>query len=265
MINKKNSGELMKIKKIGYVIICILFFAFATDQAWSSTTDPLPLNQIALQLTAEQWVVTKTANVVVGVDATFNGSQLAQARNDVLTKLGKFVTNSDWHITTFDRTQDESGLEKIHLEAQARIPDQSLGDLRNQAKSFTKPGETYTIMSIDYSPTVAESEAVKNDLRSKIYSQIKEELVRINGVFANQQYYVHSVDFGNLIPQPLPAMASGRMMMAAAVQANAEAQPAVTVSNKITLQATVILAATISGINNSSTSLQSSKLYSTDK
>jgi hypothetical protein len=239
----------MKLKKSGYLLACLLAGLLIAAKALPST-DPLPINQIALQLTAEQWVVTKTANVIVGVDATFNGSQLAQARTDILGKLAKFVPNSEWHITTFDRTQDDSGLEKIHLEAQARIPDQSLGDVRQQAKSFTKPGETYNIINIDYTPTVAEMEAVRNDLRAKIYSQIKDELARVNSVYTNQQYYVHSIDFAGFNAQPPQPMAGGRMMMAA-VQANAEAQPAIAVSNKITMQVTAILAATIPGINNS--------------
>lgn len=216
---------------------CLLW----VNHAWADNI--LPLNQISLQLTAEQWVVTKTANVIVGIDASLNGAQLAAARQEILQKLAKFVPGAEWHITIFDRSQDSSGLEKLHIEAQARVLEQALGNIRQQAKTNSKPGQTYTLLAIDYTPTLAEVEAVRSILRNKIYSQVKDEVNRLNNLYPSQQYYVHRIDFGSV-----QTTAPMERMTLAAAKTNDMGQAEIPVSNKSLLQANVVLASTINGL-----------------
>ena len=110
-----------------------------------------PLDEVNFQLSSKAWVSTKSTLVSVNINATLSGSDLVKARAEILDKLNK-IAAGDWHITQFERTQDTSGLEKLFVEAQARITDADLTNVYQNAKTVSKPGATYTINALT-SPT----------------------------------------------------------------------------------------------------------------
>lgn len=200
------------------------------------------LNKVTYQLSAEEWAKTSTVMVNVGVDAVFNEDKLEQVRADILKKLNQLASNAQWHITTFARNPDQSGLERLQMQAQARINNNALGNLRQQAKSLSKPGETISILSIDYSPSLAEIEATRMELHKQIYDQAKTELAKLNQMYPNQKYYLHYIKFlsQSQLPEPQPVM---RMNL---IAANAKAEAAsMPVSDKVIVTARVTLASTI--------------------
>jgi len=202
--------------------------------------DPMQpvLNDVIYQTTAEQWVTTQTANVIVNVNATLNEDQLAAAHADILAKLDK-LADADWHVTQFNRNPNESGLEQLLVEAQARLPETALSDLREQAKKLSKPGETITIQSITFEPTLAEIEAVRSQLRSQIYTQVQTELAQLNKMYPTQHYVVHQLNFNATdVPPPQPMVR--KAMMAMVESAGDNAMP-VTVQNKLVMTANVDL------------------------
>src|SRR3954471_20366242 len=75
------------------------------------------LNQVMYQASSEAWVSTKTAEVVVSINATLDENQLSKAHSDILNKLNN-IAKSDWHITQFNRSPNESGLEQLQILAQ---------------------------------------------------------------------------------------------------------------------------------------------------
>ncbi len=226
-------------------LIMGLFIAIAVN-AQSTTSDqssfsfqPI-LHQITFTMTSEQWVTTQNADVFVSVDATLDQSQLASAHNDILQKLNK-LAKTDWHITQFNRSQNSSGLEQLSVVAQARLPETDLSKIRDDAKNLTHPGETFTVLNIAFTPSTAELEAVRAQLRNDLYNKIQNELNTINKIYANQKYVVHQIDFSESgSPQPVPMM---KMMVAgnAAAEAVPSAAP-LTVANKLVMTASVTLA-----------------------
>jgi hypothetical protein len=198
------------------------------------------LNKISYDIAAEDWAKTATVMVEVSVDAIFNENNLEQVRTNILKKLNQLAPNAQWHITTFARNPDQSGLERLQLQAQSRVNNTALGNLRQQAKALSKPGVTITITNIDYSPSLAEVEATKLALHKQIYNQAKAELVQLNQLYPNQKYYLHTVEFlsqqQSLEPQPLMRM----NLMAA------NSKPvAMPVAGKVIITARVTLASTI--------------------
>ncbi len=193
--------------------------------------------KVSLQLSAEKWATTKSAKVIVGINATLNDTQLTSIHSDILQKLKKIVPNADWHITEFNRNKNQSGLEQLMAAATARVPENELSNLRKNAKAVSKPGESYTIRTIEYSPSLKEIETVEANLRNEIYQEAKQELTRLNKVYPEEHFFLQDINFnGNLIvPKPQPAS-----MMFAKVATSA----AMSVSQKITLNAVVTLAST---------------------
>lgn len=203
------------------------------------------LNKVTLQLKAEQWITTQTALVNVNINAAVSDQNIANLQNDVLQKLKQLADTGDWHIITFDRQQDQSGLESIQIAAQARLPQTNLANLRDKAKAMSKPGETYTIDSVQFVPSESEIRQANTNLRNNIYQQIKMEIDTINKMYPDQKFYVHNINF--IFNQPAPmAMAQMAMPMKAVGEAGAAnlASPTpLAVGNKAELNARIEIAA----------------------
>lgn len=220
----------------------IAIWAFVSlSSAWAEISiDPL-LNKVTLQLNAEQWVTTKTALVTTGINASVSDIGLDKVQAQVLDKLNKLSNKGEWHIVSFERSQDKSGLERVQIAAQARIPNNELAGLRDKAKAISKPGETYTIDNVQFTPSEDEIREANNALRNNIYNQAKAELDRLNKNYPDQKYYLHDVNFIN-VAAPYPVANALYMKAANEVSAPAGASP-LAVGNKLNVSATIVLAA----------------------
>lgn len=218
-------------------IACVLF----AHPVWADifSLDPL-LNKVLLQLHTEQWVTTKTALVNVGVNASVSDQGIVNVQNDVIQKLNQLSNKGEWHIVTFDRQLDKSGLESIQITAQARLPPSELGSLRDKAKAISKPGETFTIDNVQFIPSEDELRQANVTLRNNIYAQAKDEINALNKVYPEQKYYLHSIDFMETPPPPASPMPMQRsnMMMAK----GASFSGPLSVGNKVELQASIVIA-----------------------
>jgi hypothetical protein len=199
------------------------------------------LNKITYQATVEKWATATTANVAVNVDASLDKVG-ANVNSYVLQNLNKLVADAGWHITQVNRNQDKSGLEMLHVEAEARLPQGSLASLREKAKSISKAGETYTVGGIDFTPTLAEMEKTHADARADVYQQVKEEIARLNALYPDQHYFLHQLDFISP-PRGMPMMAKAEMM--AFSNAPAPEAPSIPVNAKITEIGRAVIAARI--------------------
>ena len=217
----------MRVLWIGLISAFISFSALA-EPAY----EPL-LDKVTLQFSAEQWAIAKTALVTVGVNASVSENQLEKIQADVLTKLNQITNKAEWHVTAFNRTLDQSGLERVQISAQIRLAAADLVGLRDKAKGMSKPGMTFTIDNIEFTPSEMEIRDTVTVLRNKIYDQVKNEIANLNKLYPDQKYYLHDLNFVNFI---LPAQQAPVAMMKVA------AAPALTVSDKIQLSAIAVLA-----------------------
>jgi len=215
----------------------------------SAFADALPfpiqktLNKITYQSTVEKWATTTTAKVTVNVDAALDKVGLSNINQYVLSNLNKMAVDASWHVTQFNRNQDKSGLEMLHVEAEARLPQNALASLRDKAKSISKSGETYTLGDIDFMPDLQEMEKVHADARAEIYAQVKQEIARLNQLYPEQHYFLHQLDF---IAQPGVMMNKMQVMSFAGNPAHPEsAAPSIPVSAKITEVGQAVIAATV--------------------
>lgn len=160
---------------------------------------------VEFQLQKEQWVKTNTALVTISADVTLDkANSFIQTREQLLTKFATLAENITWNITTFNTSQSDSGLEQMHVEAQARLAENTLGNLREKTKELSKPGLTLRLVSIDFSPSAEELETAKANLRSVIYTEAKQEITRINKIYPEQNYILHSITFQPTAPTPIP-------------------------------------------------------------
>lgn len=222
------------MKKI-FVLFCMLL---GMRSAWADTDLSTLLNKVTLQLQAQRWVTTKTAMVTVGVNAAVSDAGIERIQNQILGQLNQLSSQGAWHIVSYTRQQDKSGLESIQISAQARLPQIELVNLRSKAKAMSKPGATFTIDDVQFTPSDDEITQANVLLRADIYQQAKAELDALNKMYPDQKYYLHSIEF------PIPPVA---MPMAAAMYRSNKADESISVSsinvgNKIQLNAVVTAA-----------------------
>lgn len=227
-------------------LMALSSISFADDSSQPKMPWPFPpeLNRIHYQTSVEQWVTTTTALVTIGVDASLNqkGMDTMQEQvNDSLTTLGSGIT---WQMTDYERTQNASGLEQVHMEEQARLNTNQLIDMRSKTYNLSKPGIKYSIINIEFTPSLAELQTAQDNLRTQLNTKIKQEIDSLDKTYG-QDFYVHNVMFiqGNA-PVPVPMAQSGanyKMLVTAE-----PVQPQATMSQKVVMTADVVLASTIS-------------------
>ncbi len=217
-------------------------FAFAENVLPPPPPQPqLVLDKIDFQLSAKQWVTTQTALLGVNINVTLTSADLVKARADIMERLNK-IAKGEWHLIEFERSQDSSGLEKLYVQAQARVSQEVLTDIYKNAKDVSLPGAKYEISSVDFKPSFDETQAVLGQIRQRLYQQVNDELARINKAYPGQIFSVSNLVFveGNNPTQPrhYQAKTMNTMMVAEA----APSAPALSVSNELILSAIVDVA-----------------------
>ncbi|MDR3492909.1 MAG: hypothetical protein P4M12_12880 [Gammaproteobacteria bacterium] len=218
-----------------FIFVCSFFPVWA----YADINSDALLNKVSLRLNAEQWVASKSALVNIGINVSVSDHDLDKVQDQVLQKLTQLSSQGEWHIMSFNRSLDQSGLEKVQMSAQARLPSTALSNLREKTKSTSKPGETYTLDDIQFTPSEDELRAANAVLRTNIYAQAKEEIDRLAKANPDQKYFIHDINFVDMyVPQPIRV---GMAMMK--MGDNTAAAPVgLAVGDKLILNALVVLA-----------------------
>ncbi len=198
------------------------------------------LNQVNYAVSAEQWVSSDTARVIVGVNANLNNAALDHFQEKMNQNLASLAKDASWHLTQFDRNEDSSGLEQVTAQAEARIPNAKLAGLRVKAESLSQPGSKYRIIDIQYGPSDEDLQTAKQALRAQVYSSIAREIKTLNKLYSGQ-FFIHEIHFD---PAPIAPTPTAYMMARAAGPAESSGG-SVPVNQKLVLEAQVLLASKV--------------------
>ena len=188
-------------------IACLVLATAAASTSLAMRGAPLP--SIVYQINREAVVKTTTAEVTVVINSVVDSSHYDKARQDMLTRLQQLLSG-DWRVTQFDRQQDQSGLERVIARASLRTEESRLSGIRDKAKNVSRPGQQYDVERIDFTPSVAEVEAARTQLRLAMIQEVNTQLVEINKQFSGQPYRLQRLSFVGewpMTPQPQAAMA----------------------------------------------------------
>lgn len=203
---------------------------------------PPVMDEVTLQLSAEDWVTTETARVEVVIEATATetGTDAGDGmRDELLTAATSLAPDAEWRIVTFDRFSDPSGLERSRAVAETRLPENGLGGLAGKARQASRPGLQVRIGQIEFTPQLAETETVRKRLRAEIYARVGEEIQALQAAFPQRSYRVGSIRFLDT-REPMPV---AMMARAEAAPMAAGAKMPAGVSEKLRVNADVVLSA----------------------
>lgn len=224
----------------------VLMFSAATH----AEEGKIPQDTVTFMLSSEDWITAKTARVVIGVEAAVSGASAGTARAEMMKAVDS-VAKADWRLTGFSRAQDQTGLERWSASYEARLQESALGGLHESAKKSGKAGMQLNVATIDFSPTLDETETARAGLRSKIYKSAAEQLTILNGAIPNRNYRIAEIAFMEMAGQNIYAMNEGmmgkRLMSAtpadAAMMSSSGGGASMERSEKISVSAMVVLAA----------------------
>jgi hypothetical protein len=173
---------------------------------------PAPVqDHVSLTLSVEDWVKTDTAEVTLVVEAAAPGGDAGSARGEVM-KAAQAVSDASWQAIRFDRQQDQAGLDHWQASLRARLPEARLGGLGERARKASRPGLQVRVEQVEFTPTLAETEAVRSRLRADLYKRATEELASANKSLTDRTYRIAGIDFqetraGGPLPAPMAAQA----------------------------------------------------------
>ena len=203
-------------------------------------------DQIVLTLAAEDFITAEKPLVTINIDAAFQDAEQGRIRGDVLDALKKLDSNADWKITSMNRRTDRSGLVQWSVLAEARLDQNSLSGLEDRANKRSRGGFTLRLGNVNWTPTLAESEAGLRKLRGELYKQAIAERNMLNDVFGTTKFRVGLIDFvgtGPLVQSRPKVQAAPAMMRMAEADAGFAPQNSLSVSQKLQLKATVVIVA----------------------
>ena len=108
------------MQKVIHLLAIILFSFSISNSAFAKEHKPV-VNQIIYQVTAEEWVDSNTAKVVVALNASLDQKGLDEVRNNMQAKLKKIIPNVTWRIIRFDQSKNQTDLESVNAQAEARV------------------------------------------------------------------------------------------------------------------------------------------------
>ncbi|MCL2468995.1 MAG: hypothetical protein FWF24_02030 [Alphaproteobacteria bacterium] len=230
-------------------LVPALLFVFSLVCVSAQARDIRPDDIVSFELTKESWVSTKSALVTLAVNAAVSGNDAGSMRKNMTTAINN-VVKADWRLISFNRNQDNTGLERWFVTYEARLEESALNSLGEKARGASKAGMQITVQNIDFSPTLEEREAAKAALRTAIYKSAKEQLELLNSTIPGRNYRISAINFsGSAMPMIANKMmmARGPMAVMAADSGNfadrAQAQESMERSEKLVLQAQILFAA----------------------
>ncbi|MDD5585369.1 MAG: hypothetical protein PHY92_00240 [Alphaproteobacteria bacterium] len=209
-----------------------------------------PDDRVMFDLSAEDWVTTKTARVSMNVEASVSGNTAGTTRAAMMKALDDLI-KVEWRLISFNRNQDQTGMERWSAMFEARVPENMLSGINENAKKVSKPGMQVSVGNIDFTPTLDEMQTAMAGLRTKIYKTANEQLAALNTAMPGRSYRIALVSFipesDDVLPPSMPQVVRG-MGHAKAMMASESVQAPMPMplerSEKISLTARVVMAVT---------------------
>ncbi|NDE90350.1 MAG: hypothetical protein EB059_04320 [Alphaproteobacteria bacterium] len=210
--------------------------------------EPKPDDVISVNLSTEGWVQAKAARVTVSVNAAVVGDKASGTRDAMIKAVADLAPKADWRLTSFNRSQDQTGIEQWSAIFEARLPEAELGGIQQKAKTASKAGMQIAVQNIDFMPSLAETESVRADIRKNLMAQATKELENINAAYPDRKFRIAQINFGGAQQIMMPHMMMKREMMGGSMSAPAMASVVndaggVETSQKIEMSANVVFAA----------------------
>ncbi|ODN43314.1 hypothetical protein [Piscirickettsia litoralis] len=223
-----------------------LFLAtMITAPAFAAPPPPPAQNNaetIKFSIKDENYVQVQSAKVSVLASITATGDQ--RSFETILAPVLKTEKNA--RIEQVMQTKSDSGLPQYKVLIVQRVGMKNINKLTSRYKSYDKPGMSFKVVDISYSPTSNQFENKWAKMRLKLYKEIQQEIKSYNKL-TNKEFKIKSIQYwhSNNIPRIQPVMLKSFAMGAANAEQAAVSNNSSNVTTKVEMTANVELTSTV--------------------
>jgi hypothetical protein len=147
-------------------------------------------------LAAEDTVVNDTVKLVVNISCTRDSKMPHQTLMiDIRQMMENFIKGAKWDFSGLIRSEDTSGMEKVDLQASARVSESENFGLDKRSREVGREGMQITLpISADTTPPMSMIEECESALRAKLLGKARKELEVINTAMSDT-YRISSISF----------------------------------------------------------------------
>ena len=151
---------------------------------------------VELVLRAEQWLEASHPRVTVSINAALAEMDAGTMRIRMRDALAQ-IANKDtpWRFTRFERQTDRAGIESWSAMVEARLPETVLDDIAGRLEQASERGFILRHAGTDFSPSLADTERAKAELRTVLYRDAEAELGRLQDVFGDEDFALGIIEF----------------------------------------------------------------------
>lgn len=156
---------------------------------------------VEFDLLAERTVVNKTVKLIANIAAMIKSDMPEAILTTNVQAMMKNFLDASWSFSNMQRSADQSGMERISLQASARVPESQNYNLDKRTRAASTEGLSIISVQADTTPPMADIEQAESDLRADLLVKAIRELTVVNkamGVAAsthNREYRVGRVTF----------------------------------------------------------------------
>ncbi|MBV6631727.1 MAG: hypothetical protein KI792_01695 [Alphaproteobacteria bacterium] len=183
-----------------HLILALALLAITPWQAMAADPSSVKTGDtIALALKFEEWAEPKSALVTarIGVVTQQNQAGLIQARMKAVSEAAS--NHAAWRLARLQPAAGARGAALWQGIMETRMTPDELGRMEIALRDYRNgAGEaSFAIERIDFSPTLAEKQAVRAALRAQAYHQAARELQQLNSAFPDKRYRIASISFSD--------------------------------------------------------------------
>lgn len=135
---------------------------------------------IEFALLAEKTVVNKTVKLIAHIVAMIKSDTPEKTlTTNVQAMMMKFI-DAPWSFSNMQRSADQSGMERITLQASARVSESQNYSLDKRTRAVSTEGLNITAVQADTTPPMSDIEKTESDLRADLLGKAIAEMAVIN-------------------------------------------------------------------------------------
>ena len=139
----------------------------------------LSFDQVKIDLLVRQSVPTETVRVHVEAIVAATPEQASAAPELIRSTLSQ-VLPAEWATSFASRSDDDSGMEQIILQASTRVPEAKTAGLSDRLRKASRSGLSLKLRDIEFRPPQKQIDEITKNLRSEIYRLAQEEVDTLN-------------------------------------------------------------------------------------
>jgi hypothetical protein len=154
---------------------------------------------VSLEIVAEKTVVNDSVKLVAEIVALVETGKAEEILRAEIKSTMKGLVDADWQFTNMKRSIDDSGVERVRLQASVRVSERENYNLDKRAEQVSRPGLVIVKVEVEVDTSVPQHmlDEAESDLRVTLSAKALTERDKLSKALGND-YRIHALMFGSV-------------------------------------------------------------------